>query len=101
MHVDLVDGEEEPEKPSKVSKEHSSTSESKDSYIIVKCTELCNFPGSSCAKMVLVNIFPEGDPTKAIKTYAIVDDQSNRSLAKPAIFDQFNINCERTEYTFT
>ncbi|XP_046553577.1 uncharacterized protein LOC124263006 [Haliotis rubra] len=41
--------------------------------------------GKSCAKTVLVSIFPEGHPEKTIMAYAIIDDQSNTTLASEAV----------------
>lgn len=49
-------------------KEHGGES-TKD--LVSKCTQLCshNFNGRSCAKTVLVKIFPKGQPSKAVKAY--------------------------------
>lgn len=49
-----------------------------------KCTQICNgeFHGKSCAKIVLVKVYPSVQPQNAIKLYAVLDDQSNSSLAK-------------------
>ena len=56
-----------------------------------KCTELCgkaayqNF-GKSCAKLVLVKVYQKSRPDQFLNTYAILDVQSNRYLAKPKFF---------------
>lgn len=66
------------------------------------CTQVCGnqIGGRSCSKICLVGVYPEGQPEKRIKAYAIIDDQSNRSLAKSAFFDIFNISVEKmTPYT--
>ena len=66
-----------------------------------KCTQICgteHFSGKSCAKCVLVKIYPEGQREKALKIYAIVDDQSNRSLAHSKFFDYFSENSQEIEY---
>ena len=56
------------------------------------CTEVCNsYRGNSCAKILQVNVFQKDNPSETHKMYAIIDDQSNRSLASPAFFDMFNI----------
>lgn len=49
-------------------KEHGGES-TKDQ--VSKCTQLCghNFNGRSCAKTVLVKVFPKGQPCKAVKVY--------------------------------
>lgn len=72
--------------------------------IASKCTEVCgndanqNF-GKSCAKLVLVKVYRNSRPDQILKTYAILDDQSNRSLASPELFSQLNIEGEEFEYT--
>ena len=69
-----------------------------------KCTEVCgkganqNF-GKSCAKLVLVKVYQNSRPDQFLKTYAILDDQSNRSLAKPEFFSKLKISSEKFEYT--
>jgi len=71
-----------------------------------KCTEICNdsseamyLYGKSCAKTILVNVYPKGKPEEKIRTYAIIDDQSNRSLARSEFFDHFNEKSDTIEYT--
>lgn len=46
-----------------------------------KCTEVYGDSAKmqSCAKMCLVRVFPREQQERAIKMYAIIDDQSNRS----------------------
>ena len=68
------------------------------------CTQVCGgkFQGRSCAKIVLVNVYPEGQRYKSLKLYAIIDDQSNRSLAKSYLFDFFEEqNSSEVEYTLS
>ena len=66
------------------------------SSISAKCTEICgdNFSGRSCGKIVLVKIYPNGEPELAQTMYALVDDQSNRTLGRSKLFDLFNIQQE-------
>ena len=40
------------------------------------------------------NHCPKGQPDKAIKAYVILDDNSNRSLARSSFFELFNIDCK-------
>lgn len=58
------------------------------------CTEVCGAGpiGCSCSKICLAKVFPKDQPDKAINAYVILDDQSNRSLAKSSFFKLFNIN---------
>ena len=69
-----------------------------------KCTEVCgkeanqNF-GKSCAKLVMVKVYQKSRPDQFLKTYAILDEQSNRSLARPELFSKLKINSEEFEYT--
>ena len=55
------------------------------------CSEVCreNLQGRSCSKICLVNVYPTGHRERATKVYAILDDQSNRSLARPELFELF------------
>ncbi|XP_075707313.1 uncharacterized protein LOC142741872 [Rhinoderma darwinii] len=66
-----------------------------------KCTEVCRglIGGRSCSKISLVRIYPADDRDKAIKVYAILDDQSNKSLAKSAFFDSFNVRGPGAPYS--
>ena len=66
------------------------------------CTEVCNsYSGKSCAKILQVNVFQKDNPSETHKMYAIIDDQSNRSLASPAFFDMFNILDKPENYTLS
>lgn len=71
-----------------------------------KFTQICGdqanglqFKGKSCAKTVLVKVYPDGKPELSIQTYATIDDQSNRSMARSEFFEHFNENSDFTEYT--
>ena len=76
---------------------------SKEEDVSSKCTAVCGkgFSGRSCAKTLLVYVFPNRQPNKAVKVYAIIDDQSNRSLAKTQLLDQLNVEGERIQYTLS
>ncbi|XP_033733157.1 uncharacterized protein LOC117322392 [Pecten maximus] len=66
------------------------------------CTQVCKDSrgfSKSCAKTILVKVYPKGEPDKSIRLYAIIDDQSNMSLARTAFFDSFGENSQYTEYT--
>ena len=58
---------------------------SSEAAITTHCTEICGEgqPAVSCAKICLARVFPQGQHDKAIKVYVVLDDQSNRSLARP------------------
>ncbi|XP_062415794.1 uncharacterized protein LOC119194889 [Pungitius pungitius] len=58
-----------------------------------KCTEVCGEGphARSCAKISLVRVFPKGQREHSVKMYAILDDQSNRSLARSEFFQHFGI----------
>lgn len=65
------------------------------------CTQVCGherFRGKFCVKTVLVNIHPERNPERNLKAYALIDDQSNRSLARSEFFDYFGENTQEIEY---
>ncbi|XP_067275269.1 uncharacterized protein [Pseudorasbora parva] len=66
-----------------------------------KCTGICgeaNKP-KSCSKICLVKVYPSNQREKAKCIYAVLDEQSNRSLAKSQFFDLFNIVSRSSPYT--
>ncbi|XP_062594010.1 uncharacterized protein LOC134255492 [Saccostrea cucullata] len=67
------------------------------------CSMVCGRTGASksCAKTVLVKVYPRECPEKAVLTYAIVDEQSNRSLARSAFFDLFAISGPEIPYSLS
>ena len=67
------------------------------------CTQVCGqgFIGKSCSKICLVNVYPEGHRNKMKRTYVILDDQSNVSLAKTEFFDAFHIEGPSLPYILT
>lgn len=52
--------------------------------ILTKCTAVCGaqFTGRSCAKAVLVDVYPKETPSQRLCIYALIDDQSNSTLAR-------------------
>ncbi|XP_060079797.1 uncharacterized protein LOC132559197 [Ylistrum balloti] len=70
-----------------------------------KCTQLCGetgpFVGKSCAKTVLVNIHKDGQLNNVLRAYAIIDEQSNRTLAKSEFFDYFGDHSTETGYVLS
>ena len=71
--------------------------------VTARCTQICNQPfgGKSCAKTLLVKVYPDGHPDEGKLMYAMIDDQSNRSLAKSEFFTLFNLPNEEMEYTIS
>lgn len=69
--------------------------------ITSKCTEVCGYGecSRSCSKICLAKVYPEGHPEGAIKLYVILDDQSNRSLARTKFFDLLHVKGENSTYT--
>lgn len=65
--------------------------DSSEDDVSTKCTEVCgsNLGDKTCSKICLVSVFPSGQQEKAIRVYAIIDDQSNRSLVRSKFFDVF------------
>ncbi|XP_038062985.1 uncharacterized protein LOC119733659 [Patiria miniata] len=66
-----------------------------------QCTEVCGegLSAKSCAKICLVKVYPQDQPESAVEMYAVIDDQSNRSLAKSDFFDQFDIRSSPSPYS--
>lgn len=73
----ILDGGEQPSR-------NTSKFDSRETDIHNKCTTVCgdSFSGRSCAKTVLVNVYHKSDPNKLLTLYAIVDVQSNCTLAR-------------------
>ena len=68
------------------------------------CAEICQTPqhtSKSCSKIVLVHIFPEGEPSRKRKVDCMIDDQSNRYLATSTFFDAFSVSNPETEYVLS
>ena len=84
---------------------HGGEEETPRKTVTSKCTQICGnkqyLDGKSCAKLVLVNIYQSTDTRSdhKLKAYAILDEQSNRSLAKPELFSKLHIKSELFEYT--
>ncbi|XP_062610035.1 uncharacterized protein LOC134271839 [Saccostrea cucullata] len=79
--------------------EHGGESQSSEN-VSSKCTVLCDKPsiGRSCGKIVLVNVCLQDQPSKVEKVYAILDDQSNRTLISPSLCDRLNVHGPSTQY---
>ena len=72
--------------------------------IVNKCTAVCgdSFSGRSCAKAVLVNVHHKNDPLKSLTLYALIDDQSNCTLARSELFDHMRIpKSDTQEFTLS
>ncbi|CAG2217210.1 unnamed protein product [Mytilus edulis] len=56
---------------------------------VTKCTQICKqqFSGKSCAKIVQVKIHKSDSPNKTLTSYAILDDQSNKTLVYSSVLD--------------
>ncbi len=66
------------------------------------CIEICGAKqslGKPCAKICLVRVYPRDTSELAQKVYALLDDQSNRSLLKSEVFERLHIQGEHTPYT--
>lgn len=61
------------------------------------CGEASNIP-RSCSKVCLVWVFPHGQPECSVQMYIILNDQSNRSLARSEFFHLFGIKGSLSPY---
>ena len=61
--------------------------------MINRCMDICGSSGSigRCSKICLVKVFIAGNPENFLKTFAVLDDQSIRSLGCSELFDYFNV----------
>lgn len=75
--------------------DHGGEKDKGDNTVTSTCTQICGIPP------VLVHVFPEGSPEQSLKTYAIMDNQSNRSLASSKFFDHFSEHGDQLEYTLS
>ncbi|XP_056093862.1 uncharacterized protein LOC130072671 [Rhinichthys klamathensis goyatoka] len=66
-----------------------------------KCTEICGSVNTSksCSKICLALVYPAGQRDKAIKTYIVLDEQSNKSLGRTEFFEHFGIQGTGSRYT--
>lgn len=68
------------------------------------CTQVCGtiaHTSRSCAKIVLVNVYPKDRPHCSRTLYSLIDDQSNRSLASSSFFDKFMEHTPALEYVLS
>lgn len=67
------------------------------------CTKVCGIgqSGKSCSKIILVNVYPSGQQQRSMRMYAVLDDQSNLSLARSEFFDKFDIHGTEAPYSIT
>ncbi|XP_069110180.1 uncharacterized protein [Argopecten irradians] len=57
------------------------------------------FKGQSCGKIVLVDVLAPSSSMGKVQVYALLDDQSNRSLISPELCNMIGITGETIEYT--
>lgn len=67
------------------------------------CTKVCGVDnsGKSCPEITLVNIYPSGQYNKSRRMYAVLDDESNLSLAKSEFFDMFDTHGTEAPHNIT
>ena len=89
------------EPPTDAAAEHGG--EGPATKVSAKCTRLCGVisGGRSCSKVVLVQVYPAGCPEDAVSVYAILDDQSNHTLAQPELLDQLGVESPPMPYTLS
>lgn len=74
----------------------------KEAGVSTTCTKVCgkDISGCSCSKIIcFVRLYPASRPDAAVRMYAILDDQSNRSLARSEFFSLFNISGSPSPYS--
>lgn len=73
-----------------------------DQEVQTKCTNICgeHFSGRSCSKTLLVKVYHRDNPEHVRLMYAILDDQSNRTLCRAEFFETMNVTvASDTPYT--
>ncbi|XP_033121567.1 uncharacterized protein LOC117120649 [Anneissia japonica] len=73
--------------------------------ITTACAQVCGddtaMAGKSCAKIVPVVVSHKRDKTVTVRTYAIIDDQSNKSRVSEKLLDLFDVQYQETNYSLT
>ncbi|XP_069104772.1 uncharacterized protein [Argopecten irradians] len=71
--------------------------------VTANCTRINNARGQSksCAKILMVNVHPTQEPQNTVKMYALLDEQNNRSLVRPAFFQLFDKKYETVNYSLS
>ncbi|XP_071147616.1 uncharacterized protein [Mytilus edulis] len=77
--------------------------EHSEDNVTVKCTTLCGDirVGRSCGKTVLVDVYLPNAPDKSMRVYAAIDDQSNRTLITPELFDDLGIQGQHAQFNMS
>lgn len=81
--------------------EQSGEREAATPVVTSKCTEICGDAPQprSCSKICLVKVSHTDNPSNSHRVYAVLDDQSNRSLVKSEFFSLLGINSGASPYT--
>lgn len=71
------------------------------SEVTTQCTEVCggDLTDRGCSKILLAKVYPAGRHNEAMKVYVILDEQSNRSLARSEFFDTFSVQGPTASYS--
>ncbi|XP_065925824.1 uncharacterized protein [Magallana gigas] len=73
--------------------------ESEPFIVDSKCTSICDgFHGRSCAKTVLVQVYPENRPELSVTVYAMLDGHCNRTLATTELMDSLGVKGNELMY---
>ncbi|KAK3742404.1 hypothetical protein QZH41_008056 [Actinostola sp. cb2023] len=62
------------------------------------CTSVCQRGGTSCSKILLVDVFHQERPHDRHRVYAIIDDQSNASMIAPELVNKLKISGPSEKY---
>lgn len=71
------------------------------SQVTTKCTKVCSgdLTDRSCSNISLVKVYPAGHRDKAVKLFALVDEQSNWSVVRSQFLEVFNDQSPSAPYT--
>lgn len=85
----------------KETESHPQATNESQPQITNNCTDVCGKGQSdrSCSKICLIKVHPAGQKHKAVKMYAILDEQSNRSLVRSQFFDLIGDQSSSAPYT--
>ena len=86
--------------PTLLHKERPQTAARENETVDARCTAVCNASsgGTSCSKILLVDVFLKDKPDFVRCAYAIIDDQSNSSLISSELADELGVSGPQEKY---
>ena len=86
--------------PTLLHKERPQTAARENETVDARCTAVCGASsgGTSCSKILLVDVFLKNKPDFIRRAYAIIDEQSNSSLISSELADELGVSGPQEKY---